>query len=350
MPSTTTPDGVSRLRDVADLVAAVPHLIGFHPTDSLVLICLAERDDSVRVGLALRVDLPAEQDRQAVAAQLLAPVLGHRATEVIAVVLCPAEPRPWPAELPHAGLIAELDEAFGSAGVPIRHAVWAESIVDGAAWRCYDEADCCGLLPDPADNPIAAATALAGNVTFASRAEMRAVLDPDPPDALERRTALIDALLDNSGGVTPPGFDGPAEALRLLHATITAAAEQPLRLSDEDVARLAMALADRRVRDACLATVLGDLADEAERVWLALTRAVPGPERAEPAVLLAYASYLRGDGSLAGMALEVVEAADGSHRLGRLLRTALDHGMPPDELAILALDGAAEHSELMGSA
>ncbi|SDN62611.1 DUF4192 domain-containing protein [Allokutzneria albata] len=350
MPSTTTPDGVTRLRDIADLVAGVPHLLGFHPTDSLVLICFAEKDDSVRVGLALRVDLPADQDRQAVAAQLLAPVLGHRTAEMVAVVLCPAQPDPWPAELPHSGLIAELDRVFGSVDVPIRHAVWAESIVDGAAWRCYDEPDCGGLLPDPAANPIATASALAGNVTFASREEMRAVLDPDPPDALARRTAIIDALLDSFGGVTPPGFDGPEAALRMVHATITAATEHPLRLSDEDVARLAMALANPTVRDACLATVLGDHAGAAESVWLALTRAVPGPERAEPATLLAYASYLRGDGALAGMALDLAEQADASHRLGRLLRTALDHGLPPAELAVLALDGAEEHRRLMGPA
>ncbi|GAA4007265.1 DUF4192 domain-containing protein [Allokutzneria multivorans] len=349
MPSTTALSGTTRLHDIADLVAAVPHLLGFHPTESLVLVCLTRRKKRTRVGLALRVDLPAVADRQAVAAQLLAPVLGHGATRIVAVVVCPAKPGPWPAELPHAGLIAELDEAFAAAEIRVRHAVWAESIVDGAAWRCYDEPDCGGTLTDPATNPVAAATTLAGNVTFASREEMRALLDPDPPDALARRTALIDALLDGSAGVTPPGFDGPEAALRTVHDTIEATAEHRLQLSDEDVALLAMGLAHHSVRDACLATVLGDRAEAAERLWLELTRAVPGPERAEPAALLAYASYLRGDGALASMALEVAETADGSHRLTRLLRVALDTGLPPDQVGLLALDGVAQHQRLMGT-
>ncbi|WP_086828495.1 DUF4192 domain-containing protein [Allokutzneria sp. NRRL B-24872] len=347
MPSTTALSGTTRLHDIADLVAAVPHLLGFHPTESLVLVCLTKRKKRTRVGLALRVDLPAVENRPAVAAQLLAPVLGHKSTRIVAVVVCPGAPAPWPAELPHAGLIAELDEAFDAAKIRFRHAVWVESIVDGAVWRCYDEPDCGGVLPDPATNALAAASALAGNVTFASREELRALLDPAPPDVLARRTALIDALLDGSGGLTPPGFDGPAAALRMVHDTIEATEQHRLQLSDEDVALLAMGLAHHPVRDACLATVLGDRAEAAERLWLELTRAVPGPERAEPAALLAYSCYLRGDGALASIALEAAEAADDAHCLARLLRVALDTGLPPGQIELLALDGVAQHRRLM---
>ncbi|MFB9902571.1 DUF4192 domain-containing protein [Allokutzneria oryzae] len=348
-PSSTEPTGTRgtlRLRDVADLVAGVPHLLGFHPTDSLVLICLAERDGGIHVGLALRVDLPPVRHQHTVAAQLLQPVIAHDATEVITVVVCQGSPPPWPAEPPHSGLIAALDEVFATGRVQVRHAVWTESIEDGSAWRCYDEPDCGGTLPDPADNPFAAAAALLGNVTFASRDQMRAVLDPDPPDALATRTALIDALLDGSGGVSPPGFDSPADAVRALREAVTAVAERRLDLADEDIARFAMALADHRVRDACLAMVLGTQAEAAENLWLRLTKGVPGPERAEPATLLAFTAYQRGDGALASMALEVAEDADGAHRLSRMLRVALDAGMPPEELTVLALDGAAEARRL----
>ena len=41
-----------------DLLAAIPFLIGYHPTDSLVLVSI--KDDGV--GMAMRVDYPVLQD------------------------------------------------------------------------------------------------------------------------------------------------------------------------------------------------------------------------------------------------------------------------------------------------
>jgi hypothetical protein len=46
-----------RLSSPADLLSAVPHLLGFHPTKSLTLLCLTGSGSS-RLGLVARVDLP----------------------------------------------------------------------------------------------------------------------------------------------------------------------------------------------------------------------------------------------------------------------------------------------------
>lgn len=59
-----------RLSDPAELIAAVPHLLGFHPRDSLVVITLQGR----RLGLTLRSDLAAEGSEQQLAEQLLVPI------------------------------------------------------------------------------------------------------------------------------------------------------------------------------------------------------------------------------------------------------------------------------------
>jgi hypothetical protein len=48
---------MSTLTSPHDLLAAVPFLIGYHPSNSLVLVAL--KDDSV--GMAMRVDLPSSQ-------------------------------------------------------------------------------------------------------------------------------------------------------------------------------------------------------------------------------------------------------------------------------------------------
>src|SRR5262249_60782180 len=76
----------------------------------------------------------------------------------------------------------------------------------------------------------------------------------------------------------------------------------------------------------------------AERLWLALVRAPPAPERAEPAALLALTAYLRGDGGLASVALEAALLACPHHSLSGLLRAALDGGMPPELLREIAMD------------
>ena len=79
----------------------------------------------------------------------------------------------------------------------------------------------------------------------------------------------------------------------------------------------------------------------AERLWLALVRATPAPERAEPAALLALTAYLRGDGALAGVALDAALNACPHHSLSGLLRAALDGGLPPELLRGVAEDAAA---------
>jgi hypothetical protein len=75
-------------------------------------------------------------------------------------------------------------------------------------------------------------------------------------------------------------------------------------------------------------------------LWTALVRATPAPECAEPACLLAITAYLRGDGVLAGIALERAEAAHPGHVLATLLRTALLTGMPPEHLEEVTIRAA----------
>ncbi|NUT46190.1 MAG: DUF4192 domain-containing protein [Saccharothrix sp.] len=121
-------------------------------------------------------------------------------------------------------------------------------------------------------------------------------------------------------------------------------------LTDHEVADLAVALSDYTVRDACIATTAGDHALAAEKLWTDLTRQFPAPERAEPATLLAFSAYLRGDDVLAAVAVECAESAFPDHRLAELLRAALEVQMPPTKVHPL-LDHAVEAAEqlLQGS-
>jgi hypothetical protein len=63
------------------------------------------------------------------------------------------------------------------------------------------------------------------------------------------------------------------------------------------------------------------------------------PWRAEALVLLAFSAYVRGDGPLAGVALEAALCGDPTHRMAGMLDTALQTGMRPEQIRELAATG-----------
>jgi hypothetical protein len=323
--------GRIRLSDPSELIAAVPHLLGFHPRDSVILLALHGK----RLGLTLRADLVENTQAPLLAEQLLPPIVRQRPTGV-ALVVIGGDSTP-DGDLPHRALVDALDGVLNGAGLPVVHAAWAAQTMRGAPWRCYDDPLCAGVVADPTTSPLAAATVAAGAVTFSSREEMAELVAEEDPAALQRRAML----LDEADAEHPMSARLVAERLAQLKDLHRAAAARDLTLSDNTVAEVASALCDHRVRDACLPWCSGPGAAAAERLWLALARATPAPERAEPAALLALAAYLRGDGALAGVALDAALRACPQHSLSGLLRAALDAGLPPKLLRRVAADAAA---------
>ena len=323
--------GRIRLSDPAELIAAVPYLLGFHPRDSVVLLALHGKT----LGLTLRADLVDDAQAPPLAEQLLLSITRQRPTGV-ALVVIGGDLTP-DSDLPHRALVDALDDMLTSAELPLVHAAWTAQITGGAPWRCYDDPLCAGTVSDPGVSPLAAATVAAGAVTFGSREEMLALLAADDPAALQRRSVLLDA----ADADHPMSSTLVAQRLAQLQELHRAAATGNVALSDRIVTEVASALCDHRVRDACLPWCSGPGAVAAERLWMALVRATPAPERAEPAALLALVAYLRGDGALAGVALDAALQACPQHSLSGLLRAALDGGLPPEVLRTVAADAAA---------
>ncbi len=142
---------------------------------------------------------------------------------------------------------------------------------------------------------------------------------PDGTDGSPRRAA-------DAGAAGPTGH-------ALVEDALADAAAGRLCLDDARVVALALALSDLEVRDAALARCAGGAdADAAEHLWAALVREMPDPEAAEPAALLAACALLRGDGALAGIALDRAEQAWPGHRLTGLLRAVWAAGMPPERV------------------
>lgn len=339
---TTTPptDTGIRITQSADLLAAVPHLLGFHPVDSLVVIGL-HGHEPMSIDVTLRVDLPPPQHYDLLADQLALP-LAERGTDSAVLIIVGAVPDASTSDPPCRALMIHLEAAFADAGIAVVHRLWAPRVAKGIRWCCYDDADCGGLLPDPTATPLAAAAVVAGTVTMPNREAVVATLAPDSPPALARRAQLLEAVSRGS----EPGSDSVAlglDRLTTVRAAIDSAVDEPPILTDEDVLVLMDALADHRVRDACLIQDDEEHRLGAERLWTALVRATPSPERAEPASLLAFYTYLRGDGVLTGIALEQAEKADPGHRLTALLRESLQAGLPPQQL-VKACASAADRA------
>jgi hypothetical protein len=338
------------VRDPGELLAALPYLLGFHPRDSLVVIAF-DGPSGRRVGMTQRVDLPAPAHVPQVSAAVAANVLlGRPAAAAVLVVgggpppAAPGAPAPGPAPTGPVGppsaspparpeLVEAVTTAVEGRGVPVRLRAWAAGTGAGAAWSCYDACGCRGTLPDPATTPLAATVVAAGVLVHADRTDLERLVAPAAPEVLRRRERLLTRAVDARARDARLGPPEQAPGRTVVDAALADAAGGRLALDDGRVLALALALADPLVRDTALARCAAPgVAPGAEQLWAALARETPDPEAAEPAALLAACALLRGDGALAGIALDRAERAWPGHRLSGLLRAAWQAGMSPDQV------------------
>jgi hypothetical protein len=342
------------LSDPGDVLAALPHMIGFNPVNSFVLLTLHELTGTPKFGMTMRVDLPCPANACAFGEFLLTGPLSRKNVEgVIMVVVgdkpnysgCPQscggrchesdEPGPG-SEPPMLGLIDVVRKTLLQAGIVTAHALHVPEIAVGEKWRCYFDEGCRGVVADPKESAMGAVMAAEGSVTFGSRDELRELVAPESQEVISRWSAKLDALTEEAIDSYDPSR--VTEDLRKVFGAIQRIAAGSA-LTEDDLLGVLQAVADTRVRDIVMGTALSELARPAEELWLTLVRKAPDPELAEVAALLAFSAYVRGEGALAGVALERIERVTPGHTLGTLLRQAMDSGIPPAELA-----GIARHS------
>ena len=201
--------------------------------------------------------------------------------------------------------------------------------------RAFDGCGNEGTVEDPSASPLAVAAVLDGRRLYARRAELQEVIEVIDP-------ARADALADVIGDCKPDPAQRPDDAARAdVEAAVAAAARvaDGAELRDDELARLAWALTDLRVRDTLYALAVGENAGQAESLWALLSRTLPEPWRVEALVLLAFSAYARGDGPLAGLSLEAALRCDPTHRMAGMLDTALQSGLRPEKIRDLAITG-----------
>jgi hypothetical protein len=353
-----------RLSQLGELAAAVPHLLGFRPSESLVAVSLrggsGRSARTSRVGLTARVDLPPAAHRRAVVDQLVGALLTDAPRAVVLIVVseaaddvtCPvvadrdpgsAPVRPPVAELPHRGLVREALLRFADAGVGVEDA----ALVRRGRWWSYDCAEgCClpgeGMLLPGGTSPLAAASAMAGQVVEQERADLERRITPVGFLAAAGMAAACEEVgSEMSARVARLGWAALAgESWALLEDAVARVAPGTVAsLPDREVARLAWALLDEEVRDRAMGLALGRAPSAVEVLWTELTRRVPPPLDAAPATLLAVTAWVQGNGAMANVALDRALSSQPGYRMAQLLRSALDACLPPADVRRLVRDG-----------
>ncbi|MFI6210605.1 DUF4192 domain-containing protein [Nocardia brasiliensis] len=355
-----TPECVVHVDEPGDLIAGVPAMIGFGPERSLVVLVLRavpDRDDGAIIDAVMRFDLDQEGGRGRLRAEqvarCVAQVSAHDdVAEVLAVVVDDrsVEPDLCGSDIvARCGigrfdmLVAALARRLAAQDIALAGAWAVRAIRPGERWWSLFGEQRSGLLADPATSAVALSQVLDGRPVLGSRAELAAMVTEDV--ALQDEVA---ALLDTALAIArdryaravrrgePDAYSRQALEYVLWQVANLESENEPMA---RELAELAAALRDRAVRDAMFALAVGDHAAAAEGLWAVLTRALRGRDRAEAAALLGYSAYARGDGPLAGIALEAALTADPDHPMALLLETSLSLGMRPEQMRRLARSG-----------
>ncbi|WP_405675590.1 DUF4192 domain-containing protein [Streptomyces sp. NBC_01511] len=362
------------LRSPAELADALPFLMGFHPSDSVVLVAL--HGDEGRFGGRLRLGIPrAPREWAPVAGQLAACLVEGSARrgsppDGIVAFLCqdPQDGDTGRGVRDRLYPLAQLIRtSFGRLDIPVREVL---CISDGRFWSyCCPDTRCCppegNPLALPGTSVMAAASAYAGIQVRGSLREMEARLEPWRGSA--GRAAEQEQALDEAAGALVPMILGGGNREEVGETTLRAARDLMNRLgrtrpapprreetgrvgagaggdtdvtddrliADDEAAAVIIGLQDRETRDRAAQWMEGPDAEPALRLWRALARRCVGAyseHAVAPLTLAGWVAWSSGDEPAARVALGLALRLDPSYTFAQLLHQAFNEGLDPETL------------------
>jgi hypothetical protein len=322
-----------RIGSPAALLVIVPHLLGFAPDNSLVVI--GTKGLRSRVEVALRYDLPDPPD----ACQ--GTQIAEHAVDLLclndidtAVVIGYGRKRQ----------VTPLADAITAAAPPA--GIWLADVLrvrNGRYWSCLCPGeDCCppeGTPFEAKSHPAAAAIAVNGVKVLDRRADLVESLAPVDGEARQSMRQATDEAARHAAelvrtarqpGTPGAGWEAFATAGRdAIDEAIGLYRDGQWFESDDQIAWLSVALQNLWVRDAAWSRMDPAHATAHLRLWTDLTRRAQPGYAAAPASLLAFVAWQGGNGALANVALDRALADRPGYSMGTLLREALDGGLPP---------------------
>lgn len=330
MTTTRTP-GTIRLSSPDEVVAAIPHLLGYNPTQSIVLLGmdLDRQGQPAALKLGQRFDLPPHDmsaaELKGLAVQAAAPMARSGSAVVFATVF--ADTHHPGRDLPAARLVDELTLALDEIGAPVKEAVYTDGITRWS-YGCEDPT-CCPpagrVIPQEVRDKVAAEFIGAGVAVATDRdALVTEIAATDRSDQTQVR-----GLIDEAG---------PAPRGRAARDIWRESALQPLRalaagrlVDATDAASALAGLADIRVRDTAVWELMQPGVDThaAAEGYAALVRSAPDGHGAPAATVLGVLRWTSGDGTRARIALDRALADNPEYTLGLMVQESLRVGLPP---------------------
>ena len=187
-------------------------------------------------------------------------------------------------------------------------------------------------------HPAAVALSDAGLAVLPDRASLTRTLAPLPGAVAPMGRATDRALLRAEELISEAtSLPGGGDALRLVTDAGRRAVGAAIAvyrgggaMTDHDqIAWLALTLADLRVRDDAWARMDPEFAGAHRRLWTDVVRRAVAGYVPAPAALLAFTAWQSGDGALAAIAIDRALDADPGYSMALLLSEAIAAGLPP---------------------
>jgi hypothetical protein len=335
------------------ILAAVPHMLGFYPSHSLVVLGLGGKRN--RVHVTFRYDLPEPPDAVLAAdiADHAVSVLRRQRLRLAALVGY------GPAGLVMPVLVPTVDCMLAS-GIRLHEVLRAEG---GRYWSVVCDDPCCcppeGRPFDPCSHPAAAAMAEAGLRALPDRAALARTLQPPAGSAqsIRESTRRAEQRLcdlgtqwwaeraggqpedsdrqDCAGRQASDRQDGDLQQVTAetgraeLQGAIRCYREGGSVTSGDELAWFAVLLADLRVRDDAWARMDPAHVDDHIRLWTDVVRGAAVEYVPAPASLLAFVAWQAGRGALGSVAVDRALAARPGYSMGLLIESALQAALPP---------------------
>lgn len=338
------PPTVVKISGPADILGVLPHRLGFHPTESLVVVCLEGPRNRDR--LVMRFDLPVEEHDDELVDMVVQRVRAMKATTAVVVVVY-TEQQQQPGRgsgrttsrgLPREALVDLLTERLVKRRVGVLEAL----LVHQGLWHSYHCADgrCCPAEgtpitpePTPAAARYAAEAVLLGSRVLPTREALRRTFAPSShavavaarqqgaATAGQRLMTVADAL----------GMDGArdlvvATLLRLLEAW----SDGDTAIEQEDASLVAVGLHDKGTRDEVMTFVLDHDGPLLVAVFSEIARRAVPEDTAPICTVLAWAAYADGSGALASLAAERALQCEPGYAMAELVLDGLSRMVPPD--------------------
>ena len=260
-------------------------------------------------------------------------------------------------------LAGELRDAAWQAEIDVLEFL---RVQDGRYWSyvCGNE-DCCPAagVPFQADADRADAALAGVGPVLASRADLAARVAPlrgitaesmrQATRRSERHVTRLLAQVRTSARLGAARHVIAAEGLAAVGAMISRYRDGGRFTSDDEIARITVALRDLRVRDDAWARMDPAYGDAHLRLWTDVVRRAQPGYVAAPAALLAFVAWQSGDGALANVVLDRALADAPRYSMALLLRQVIAAGVPPSlarlpmtpEEVAASYDGAEGHEE-----